>query len=414
MQTAVDCNGSSSSNNNTTTTTTTIMESSNSGSIGGCNGGAGELLSHEQSNTAPPSRSTPAVLLTPVAMLEQTNVLRHRLQVGVGVGHSIGTSVMNYGCPATVGVSHKISSTPTHLIDMAEYLGSNIERMSVTPSPSPQASPSKKVLQRNAETAPTLTPAPPPPPLKPASNAELMLVPSQSNNSSSTSSSNSSSNSSTSSVIATPVSIKRELARRRAQYGEANVDDVCGIGGVLGATEDILALSGRDRAERRDILANRGLPLNTANHEEHLSVITPTTPLTPLTPTLTSPSPSLSSSSSSVAPSTKSASHKSSTESSSLISSTAVTPTKNASKLNSLSTTILPAFNSPAQLQHIYEMPKYLQFNPYVLNGYRPLTTFRGCLLSLFYWHNETVNILTHGEKFKIKEFQHSESLAAT
>ncbi|XP_055915722.1 progestin and adipoQ receptor family member 4, partial [Eupeodes corollae] len=42
------------------------------------------------------------------------------------------------------------------------------------------------------------------------------------------------------------------------------------------------------------------------------------------------------------------------------------------------------------------DMPKYLQFNPYVINGYRPLTTFKGCLLSLFYWHNETINILTH------------------
>lgn len=44
------------------------------------------------------------------------------------------------------------------------------------------------------------------------------------------------------------------------------------------------------------------------------------------------------------------------------------------------------------------DMPKYLQFNPYVLRGYRPLSTFKGCCFSLFYWHNETVNILTHGE----------------
>ncbi|XP_034138061.1 ADIPOR-like receptor IZH1 [Drosophila guanche] len=42
------------------------------------------------------------------------------------------------------------------------------------------------------------------------------------------------------------------------------------------------------------------------------------------------------------------------------------------------------------------DMPQYLQFNPYVLRGYRPLQTFKGCLLSLFYWHNETINILTH------------------
>ncbi|XP_032596689.2 progestin and adipoQ receptor family member 4 isoform X2 [Drosophila grimshawi] len=48
------------------------------------------------------------------------------------------------------------------------------------------------------------------------------------------------------------------------------------------------------------------------------------------------------------------------------------------------------------ELLHWQDMPKYLQFNPYVLKGYRPLQTFKGCLLSLFYWHNETINILTH------------------
>ncbi|XP_055699938.1 progestin and adipoQ receptor family member 4 [Phlebotomus papatasi] len=43
------------------------------------------------------------------------------------------------------------------------------------------------------------------------------------------------------------------------------------------------------------------------------------------------------------------------------------------------------------------DMPQHLQFNPYVLTGYRPLQTVRGCMYSLFYWHNETINILTHG-----------------
>ncbi|XP_034484723.1 progestin and adipoQ receptor family member 4 [Drosophila innubila] len=52
--------------------------------------------------------------------------------------------------------------------------------------------------------------------------------------------------------------------------------------------------------------------------------------------------------------------------------------------------------NNIDQLLHWQDMPKYLQFNPYVLKGYRPLQTFKGCLLSLFYWHNETINILTH------------------
>lgn len=44
------------------------------------------------------------------------------------------------------------------------------------------------------------------------------------------------------------------------------------------------------------------------------------------------------------------------------------------------------------------DMPKHLQFNPYVHTGYRPLTNVRGCLNSLFYYHNETVNIITHGK----------------
>ncbi|KYN17669.1 Progestin and adipoQ receptor family member 4, partial [Trachymyrmex cornetzi] len=42
------------------------------------------------------------------------------------------------------------------------------------------------------------------------------------------------------------------------------------------------------------------------------------------------------------------------------------------------------------------EMPRHLQFNPHILTGYRPLMTIRQCLGSLFYIHNETVNILTH------------------
>lgn len=43
------------------------------------------------------------------------------------------------------------------------------------------------------------------------------------------------------------------------------------------------------------------------------------------------------------------------------------------------------------------EMPRYLQFNPYVLTGYRPLANMSECFASLFYFHNETFNILTHG-----------------
>lgn len=49
------------------------------------------------------------------------------------------------------------------------------------------------------------------------------------------------------------------------------------------------------------------------------------------------------------------------------------------------------------ELLHWRDMPQHLQFNPYVLTGYRPLQGWGGCLRSLFYFHNETINILTHG-----------------
>lgn len=43
--------------------------------------------------------------------------------------------------------------------------------------------------------------------------------------------------------------------------------------------------------------------------------------------------------------------------------------------------------------------PPHLQFNKYVLTGYRPISTYRDCLRSLFYLHNEFGNIYTHGMK---------------
>nr|CAD7399054.1 unnamed protein product [Timema cristinae] len=49
-------------------------------------------------------------------------------------------------------------------------------------------------------------------------------------------------------------------------------------------------------------------------------------------------------------------------------------------------------------LLHYRDMPPHLQFNPYIFTGYRPLLTFWGSIHSLFYLHNETINILTHGE----------------
>lgn len=49
------------------------------------------------------------------------------------------------------------------------------------------------------------------------------------------------------------------------------------------------------------------------------------------------------------------------------------------------------------ELLHWRDMPHHLQFNPYVLTGYRPLQSWTDCVRSLFYFHNETINIFTHG-----------------
>ena len=42
--------------------------------------------------------------------------------------------------------------------------------------------------------------------------------------------------------------------------------------------------------------------------------------------------------------------------------------------------------------------PPHLQFNKYVLTGYRPSSSVQDCIRSLFYLHNELGNIYTHGE----------------
>ncbi|XP_043475619.1 progestin and adipoQ receptor family member 4 isoform X3 [Leptopilina heterotoma] len=48
-------------------------------------------------------------------------------------------------------------------------------------------------------------------------------------------------------------------------------------------------------------------------------------------------------------------------------------------------------------LKYWEEMPEHLQFNPHIKTGYRPLMTPTNCVRSIFFFHNETVNILTHG-----------------
>lgn len=50
------------------------------------------------------------------------------------------------------------------------------------------------------------------------------------------------------------------------------------------------------------------------------------------------------------------------------------------------------------RLLDLAKTPEHLQFNKYVLTGYRPVSTVQECLRSLFYMHNELGNIYTHGE----------------
>lgn len=53
--------------------------------------------------------------------------------------------------------------------------------------------------------------------------------------------------------------------------------------------------------------------------------------------------------------------------------------------------------NNPLNLLHFNDMPQHLQFNPYILTGYRPLSNAWGCVSSMWKLHNETINIITHG-----------------
>lgn len=56
------------------------------------------------------------------------------------------------------------------------------------------------------------------------------------------------------------------------------------------------------------------------------------------------------------------------------------------------------AFLSGPRLLDWASSPPHLQFNKFVLTGYRPASSGSGCLRSLFYVHNELGNIYTHGE----------------
>ena len=54
------------------------------------------------------------------------------------------------------------------------------------------------------------------------------------------------------------------------------------------------------------------------------------------------------------------------------------------------------------RLVEFHKTPTHLQFNKYVLTGYRPISSAQECLRSLFYVHNELGNIYTHGESSHI------------
>lgn len=55
-------------------------------------------------------------------------------------------------------------------------------------------------------------------------------------------------------------------------------------------------------------------------------------------------------------------------------------------------------FYEGPRLLDLAKTPHHLQFNKYVLTGYRPVSTAHECLRSLFYMHNELGNIYTHGQ----------------
>nr|XP_020766077.1 progestin and adipoQ receptor family member 4 isoform X2 [Odocoileus virginianus texanus] len=55
------------------------------------------------------------------------------------------------------------------------------------------------------------------------------------------------------------------------------------------------------------------------------------------------------------------------------------------------------AFLAGPRLLDWASSPPHLQFNKFVLTGYRPASSGSGCLRSLFYMHNELGNIYTHG-----------------
>ena len=57
---------------------------------------------------------------------------------------------------------------------------------------------------------------------------------------------------------------------------------------------------------------------------------------------------------------------------------------------------------APSNVGKLYSLksvPSWLQFNKFILHGYRAQLTTQECLSSLLHLHNETVNIYSHGKQ---------------
>lgn len=70
------------------------------------------------------------------------------------------------------------------------------------------------------------------------------------------------------------------------------------------------------------------------------------------------------------------------------------------------------AFLAGPRLLDWASSPPHLQFNKFVLTGYRPASSGSGCLRSLFYLHNELGNIYTHGEPHPASHTRRSPALS--
>ncbi|XP_073816912.1 uncharacterized protein [Musca autumnalis] len=445
MQTAVDCNGSSISNGSTTTTTITTIETET--------GNGGETMTQHMlvqatangngSNRCSSSTSSNTVTTTTTNTNNITTdhhahevpmaVLRHRVTSATSA-NAVNSSDTNASKAPKNGL--------THLIDANDYLGNTAEcksMMATMPSSTQQLSSSTKDkinLPDSAlgekfqiNTSSTLQPQPPPsPPPSPGSC-------------SSSSKTTSNSTSTTSSVIATPI-----LRRNGNVLKEPQPDDNTKTSAQAVNANGSSAETGQDgttfreppKIQPQQLIKNQMLPLENTSFalecgkremsSDRSLLQTPTTTKTMSSSTTSSSinsnasssSASVSASSSSVAGSatetttttssitppasatTPALLSPSSSTGSTTPSSSSAPSSPGASGVSSMasSSASMKGFSNvadfDAELLQWQDMPQYLQFNPYVLKGYRPLQTFKGCLLSLFYWHNETINILTH------------------